>query len=68
MLVSSASVSFLKPTGLETRSVREITHEESSHGDRNDNGCAKDENWPGEQDPIAAAHGDSSVLATVSGL
>lgn len=64
ILVSSSSVSFLKPAGIDTRSVLELPHEETFESDRKENEHATDENCPAEQDPIAAAHGDSSLLAT----
>ncbi|CAM6129848.1 unnamed protein product [Calypogeia fissa] len=67
ILVSSSSVSFLKPSGVDTREVRELTHEESSNWDRNEDECEGEEcvgeNCPAEQDPIAAAHGDLSLVA-----
>lgn len=66
-LASPSSISFLKPTVLEERSVSDLVQEESSYGDGSEKGGVRDDNSPAPQDPVAASHGDSSLLATGSG-
>jgi hypothetical protein len=62
MLVSPSSISFLKPTMLEKRSLHDRVHQA-----KNETRSSVDDKSPAPRDPIAAAHGDSSIVATGAG-